>query len=152
MKNKSSLKSKLGYTITELVVVITIIGILIGAVAVYMNGSTAAARTNAMAKNADQLNTAVTNLTGAGAIWSSGAYSVTNGSNTTPASIAMPAVATPAAVASLAGDLLSGNITCYGHTPTLSKALTAASYTYTINTVGGMPVPSFSVVSGATQP
>ena len=136
------------YTITELIVVITIIGILVGAVALYISSSVSSARVNTMAKNADQLTTAAVNLSAAGAIWSQGAYSVSNGSASTSASVSLPAVATPAAVSSFASDLAQGNIVSNGHRPTLSKTLTPASYTYVWT--NGLPV--FSVVPGATNP
>ena len=149
----SSLKSKAkrGYTLTEIIVVVTLIGILVGIGYSLLTKTTATGLANAGARNAAEMNNCMNNLQAANANFTTAAAGVVQGSAVSSATISMPAAPATADIQTIITNLTNGTgITSYGSTQMMSKAPTAASYTCAIQ--AGSLKPVFTYAGGGAQP
>lgn len=127
LRRKAFFSSRRGYTMSEIVIVIVVLGLLAAIAVPVYNNIRAAGTDNVKTKNADMLNQMVTTVHNGGIdtnTWSDSA----------------------AAIAALRGgiQIQTGTNTM---TIRLEKALTAAAYTYTPSTVPSSP-GTFAAVLG----
>ncbi len=140
-----SIKNSKGFTLVEILCVVVLLGILGGIGISLMRDTAATGRANALAKNAREINSAVNNLRSAGSNFNQAVYAVTQGTGTTPATVALPAAAVAADVTAFLTLLSGAGIQSYGNTAALGRVITTTSYTYTW--VNGAPV--FTGIAGS---
>ena len=149
--SKTMASAKRGYTLTEIIVVVTLIGILVGIGYSLLTKTTATGLTNAGNRNAAELNNCMNNLQAANANFSTGAAAVTQGTATSSATVTMPAAPATADIQTIITALTNGTgIASYGSTQMMSKAPTAASYNCAIQ--AGTLKPVFTYKGAGAQP
>lgn len=152
MKKLSSLTLRgiRGFTLIELVCTVLLLAIIGGIGIAFMRGTADTGREGAGAANAVELNAAFNNLRAAGAIFATGATSITSGSVTQPAVITLAATPSDADMEVVldALDRATG-VTSHGNTATLTRPLTPSSYTYTLDATH-FPTFTFRAGIGAT--
>lgn len=142
----TSQKKQRGFTLVEIICVVVLLG-LFGSIGIALMRDTATTgRTNVLDKNVIELNKLVMSLRASGAVFASGTLSITSGAQTTSASITLPSTATTAATQAFITALSSTNgIRSLGIVASLNRPITAASYTYTLDSDN---VPIWTTAAG----